>query len=120
MTQKQIAISFLQLAGTGQTKEAFEKFVAPDFIHHNQYFKGDRASLQNTMQEAHETSPNKSIEIKQCIEEGDTVVTHSLVVKEDMEIAVVHIFRFENDQIAELWDLGQVIEKESPNENGLF
>ncbi len=35
MTQKQIAISFLQLAGTGQTKEAFEKFVAPDFIHHN-------------------------------------------------------------------------------------
>ncbi len=76
--------------------------------------------MQNTMQEAHETSPNKSIEIKQCIEEGDTVVTHSLVVKEDMEIAVVHIFRFENDQIAELWDLGQVIEKDTPNENGLF
>ncbi len=120
MTQKQIAISFLQLAGGGQTKEAFERHIASDFIHHNQYFKGDSVSLQNAMQEAHEQSPNKSIEVKQCIEEGDTVVTHSLVVKEEMEIAIVHIFRFENNLIAELWDLGQVIEKDSPNENGLF
>ncbi len=120
MTQKQIAISFLQLAGGGQTKEAFDQYVTPDFIHHNQYFKGDRTSLQNAMQEAHETSPNKALEVRHCFEDGETVVTHSLVVKEDMEIAVVHIFRFENNRIAELWDLGQLIEKASPNENGVF
>tara|TARA_R110000796_G_scaffold88850_3_gene191833 strand:+ start:43799 stop:43912 length:114 start_codon:yes stop_codon:yes gene_type:complete len=37
-----------------------------------------------------------------------------------MEIAVVHIFRFKKERIIELWDLGQVISKDSPNENGLF
>jgi hypothetical protein len=44
------------------------------------------------------------------------------VTREDPEapgIAVVHIFRFEQDRVAELWDLGQPILKQSPND-GLF
>jgi predicted SnoaL-like aldol condensation-catalyzing enzyme len=72
------------------------------------------------MEDAHQTSPNKSVEIKYCYMDGNTVITHSLVVKQNMEIAVVHIFRFSGDKIVELWDLGQPIEKNSPNENGLF
>jgi len=35
-------------------------------------------------------------------------------------IAVVHIFRFENSKIVELWDVGQEIPQDSPNENGMF
>lgn len=120
MTQKEIAKAFLQMAGSGKVKEAYEQFVSIDFIHHNQYFQGDRESLSNAMSEAHRTSPNKSIETKYCYEDADTVITHSLVTKETMDIAVVHIFRFSSDKIVELWDLGQVIEKNSPNENGLF
>ena len=96
---KEKAISFLTLAGLGRVKEAFEKHVSPDFIHHNQYFKGDRQSLQDAMMEAHETSPNKSIDIKYCYKEGDTVITHSHVVKDEMEIAVVHIFKFKNESL---------------------
>lgn len=120
MSNKDAAISFLKLAGTGKVKEAFNKYISKDFIHHNQYFKGDRESLVQAMKEAHNTSPNKSIEIKKCYEDGDTVITHSLVVKTDMEIAVVHIFKFIEDKVVELWDLGQVIDKDSPNEKGLF
>lgn len=52
--------------------------------------------------------------------DGLTVITHSLVAKQQMNIAVVHIFRFENSKIVELWDLGQVIEMNSPNCNGMF
>lgn len=120
MDKKTIAQSFLQLAGLGEVKKAFEKHVAPDFTHHNQYFKGNRSALLDAMEEAHKTSPNKAIEIKQCFLDGDNVVTHSLVTKMDMDIAVVHIFKFENNKIVELWDLGQIIDKNSPNENGLF
>lgn len=120
MTNKQIAESFLQLAGNGKVKEAFENYVSDDFIHHNQYFQGTRAALKDAMEEAHVTSPNKSIEIKHSYIDQNTVVTHSLVVKQDMDIAVVHIFRFKADKIVELWDLGQQILKDSPNENGLF
>jgi predicted SnoaL-like aldol condensation-catalyzing enzyme len=120
MTHKEIAQTFLQLAGMGQVKEAYSQFIAPTFIHHNQYFEGSRAALLKAMEEAHQSSPNKSIEIKQCYQDGNTVITHSLVSKTDMDIAVVHIFRFEGDKIAELWDLGQVIDKNSPNQFGLF
>lgn len=120
MTKKEIAISFLKLAGMGEVDEAYQKYVSTDFIHHNQYFKGDRGSLLTAMKEAHDESPNKSIDVKFCYEENKTIITHSLVVKDEMEIAVVHIFKFQDDKIVELWDLGQVIDKDSPNENGLF
>ena len=72
------------------------------------------------MEEAHQNSPNTGIEVKKVYEEGLTVITHSQVVKTDMEIAVVHIFRFEEGKIVELWDLGQVMDANSPNENGAF
>ncbi|WP_017729680.1 nuclear transport factor 2 family protein [Nafulsella turpanensis] len=120
MTKKEIATSFLQLAGGGKVQEAFANFIAQDFLHHNQYFKGSRQALAEAMEEDHQTSPNKSIDIKYTYADGDTVITHSLVTKEEMEIAVVHIFRFRADKIVELWDLGQPIVKDSPNENGLF
>lgn len=111
------------MAGTGKTQEAYDRFVAPDFIHHNQYFKGDRQSLLTAMTEAHKVSPNRPIEIKKIYEDADTVICHSLVTRQNPDlpaIAVVHIMRFENGLIKEMWDLGQLIEKNSPNENGLF
>lgn len=120
---KEAAQSFLKMAGGGQVQEAYDRYVAPSFIHHNQYFKGDRQSLLVAMQEAAKTRPNKSVEIKHVYEDGDTVITHSLVTSQDPtapDIAVVHIFRFERGRIAELWDLGQVISKDSPNEHGIF
>ncbi|WP_299368041.1 nuclear transport factor 2 family protein [Winogradskyella sp.] len=121
MNRKDIAKEFLQLAGMGHVKEAFDNLVSKDFIHHNQYFEGTREALQNAMSDAHLTDPNKSIEVKNIFEENNIIITHSLVHKATMDIAVVHIFKFNADhKITELWDLGQVIEKDSPNKNGLF
>jgi len=120
MSNKEKAIAFLKMAGSGEVQAAYSKFVSFSFIHHNQYFKGDRNSLLQAMEEAHVSSPNKFIEIKKVYADGDTVITHSLVVKKDMDIAVVHIFRFEGEKIVELWDLGQILDKDSPNKNGAF
>ena len=120
MNNKERATQFLKMAGLGDVKSAYSKFIAPNFIHHNQYFKGDRQSLLDAMEQAHQEDPNKSIKIKNIFEDGNTVITHSLVEKENVDIAVVHIFRFEGDKVAELWDLGQLIDKDSPNEMGLF
>ena len=103
MTKKEIAISFLKLAGFGEVQEAFQKFVSDNFIHHNQYFKGDRESLLIALEDAHKTEPSTFLDIKHCYEDGETVITHTLVGKKDMNIAVVHIFRFENDR---LWNFG--------------
>ena len=123
MTNKISATSFLEMAGSGNVRAAYEKFVAPDFIHHNQYFKGDRQSLMLAMEEAAKSHPNKAIDIKHIYEDGNVVITHSLVTRQDPDapgIAVVHIFRFRDGRIAELWDVGQEISKDSPNERGPF
>lgn len=74
----------------------------------------------NAMIESDKTHPNKSFTIKQVYETDDRVAVYSHVVKETMDIAVVHMFRFENDKISEMWDLGQIIDKNSPNKNGMF
>jgi predicted SnoaL-like aldol condensation-catalyzing enzyme len=120
MNRKQSAIDFLKLAGTGKVQEAYDKYIAPNFIHHNQYFKGDRQSLMTAMMEAHKSGPNKLIDTKFAIEEGDRVMTYSHVAKENLDIAVTHIFLFQGDKVVELWDVGQVIDKKSPNEFGAF
>ena len=117
------AKSFLEMAGTGKVQEAYDQYVSPSFIHHNQYFKGDRQSLLRAMQDASKASPNKSVQVRHTYEDDNTVITHSLVTREDPQapqIAVVHIFRFEQDRIVELWDLAQPLSKESPNQNGPF
>jgi predicted SnoaL-like aldol condensation-catalyzing enzyme len=123
MNRKERAAAFLKMAGLGNAKAAYEQFIAPNFIHHNQYFKGDRQSLMDAMDAAHRKSPNKVIDIKQVFEDGNTVITHSRVVREnpnEPDVAVVHIFRFEGDKVAELWDVGQPLNRDSANENGAF
>ena len=81
--RKETATSFLKMAGMGKVQEAYDRYVAPSFVHHNQFFKGDRQSLLMAMQEASNTSPNKTIEIKHVYEDDNTVITHSLVTRQD-------------------------------------
>ena len=119
---KSKAIAFLEMAAGGEISEAYSKFVGKGFKHHNQFFEGSADSLQAGMQENARTSPNKVFEVKRVIAEGDFVVTHSHVQQKpgDLGAAVVHIFRFENGKIVELWDLGQPIVENSPNQYGMF
>src|SRR5215813_10190822 len=118
---KGIAINFLKQAATGKMEEAYA-LASPSFRHHNAYFAGDAESLKAGMAGAHKQFPNTAIEVQRAVEEGDTVAVHSRVrhSSDSPEIAVVHIFRSEGDQIAELWDVGMEVPKDSPNENGIF
>jgi predicted SnoaL-like aldol condensation-catalyzing enzyme len=119
---KDSATTFLRLVIANRIREAYERFVAPNFRHHNPWFRGDAASLMAGMEENGEQSPDKIFEIKQAIQEGDRVAVHShLRMKAgDSGMAVVHIFRFEGDRIAEFWDLGMQIPEDPVNENGMF
>lgn len=122
MSRKELAVSFLRMVANRDIRKAFNSYIAPDFIHHNPYFKGDRQSLILAMEEAARLNPDKVLDVKQVFEDGDTVITHSHVRQypEDIGGAVVHIFRFRDDEVVELWDLGQPIMKDSPNKNGMF
>ena len=123
MNNREIAVSFLELAAAGRVGEAYEKYVHPDFRHHNPYFKGDRQALQTAMAEAAQQFPNKSLEVKRTLVDGDLVAVHSRLLRANPnapEIAVVHIVRIEDGRIVEEWEAAQELPKDSPNENGAF
>ncbi len=122
MNKKDIAVSFLQLVASGKIREAYDKYLRPDFRHHNAYFKGDRESLRGAMEEAQQKHPNKTFNIKMALEDGERVAVLSHVKQnpQDRGAAVVHIFRFDGNQVVEMWDLGQPIPENMPNENGMF
>ena len=121
-TKKEIAVSFLKLAASGNVSEAYGNYISADFCHHNPHFRGDAESLKKGMAEAAAKFPGTTLEVQHVFEEGDLVAVHSRVQHgpDEPEISVVHIFRFEADRVAEMWDVGMEAPKESPNENGMF
>ncbi|WP_026564906.1 nuclear transport factor 2 family protein [Bacillus sp. UNC41MFS5] len=123
LSTKEKAVSFLQLVASGKVREAYQTFVHPDFRHHNPYFRGDAESLMIAMEENAALNPNKILEVKLAIQENDKVAVYSHIrqhPEDHLGGAVVHIFRFQDNQIVELWDIGQPIPEDSQNENGMF
>ncbi|MCM3712034.1 nuclear transport factor 2 family protein [Sporosarcina luteola] len=116
------AVNYLQMIVAGEIDEAYEKYASPELRHHNPYFPGDGESLKKAMKENDGMSPNKTLEVKQTIEEGEMVMVYSHIKQnpDDLGAAAVHIFRFHEGKIIEMWDVGQPVPEESPNENGMF
>lgn len=117
-SRREVATNFLKMAASGEVRKAYELYVAPDFKHHNAYFKGDRQSLMEGMEESAAKEPNKEFEIKRVLEDKDGVAIYSSLKRGTGEkMVVVHIMRFEGEKIVEMWDVGQMVPPDSPNEN---
>jgi predicted SnoaL-like aldol condensation-catalyzing enzyme len=116
------AVSFLEMVASGRVDDAYSYFVGPGFRHHNPYFRGDADSLRAAMAENAQSNPGRMLEVEQTLQEGQLVAVHSRVRINpgDRGSAVVHIFRFEEGLIVELWDVGQEVPEESPNVHGMF
>ena len=121
-SNKNAAVSFLKMVAGGKVQEAYSKFVGEGFRHHNPFFEGSAESLQAGMEANALQNPDKVLDVKRVIAEGELVAVHSHVQQKpgDRGAAVVHIFRFENGRIVELWDLGQPVPDESSNQFGMF
>jgi predicted SnoaL-like aldol condensation-catalyzing enzyme len=120
--RKDVAVSFLQAAASGRVREAYGKHVDKAFKHHNPYFAGTADALMTGMEENARQNPQKRLDVLHAVEEGDLVAVHSRVQHNpsDRGAALVHLFRFDGDRIAELWDVGQPVPAETVNRNGMF
>ena len=120
-SRKATAELFLKLA-CSDVSRAYRELTAPDFRHHNVWFPPDAESLKKGMEDNLRQHPEKKIEIKQSIEDGDrvAVMSHVTFGPGDRGYALAHFFRFDGDRIAELWDMAQEIPENSPNTNGAF
>lgn len=121
-SHKDAAQRFLRLVTEGKIQEAYDTYAGPEFRHHNPWYPSDAASLCKGMQESHENFPEKIFTIRNVAAEGDLVMVHSsLRLQQSMpEMAVVHVFRFQDGRIAEMWDIGQQQPEEMANELGMF
>ncbi len=116
------AIQFLKLISTGKIDEAYDQFASPTGKHHSPYFAAGFDALKAAMKQNYNQFPEKKSDVKHALGENDMVAIHSHVVLKpgDLGFAIVHLFRFENEKIVELWDFTQSIPAESPNTDGLF
>jgi len=121
-TLKDTAVDFLTRVVAGDIRGAYERHVAQNCRHHNPYFPGDADSLQRGMEEDEARHPGKKLDVQVALQDGDYVAVHSRLRRSagEPDIAVVHIFRFEQGRIVELWDVAQVAPERIVNRNGMF
>lgn len=121
-SNREIALSFFDLVVTGKVREWYNKYTGQDYMHHNQYFKADKETLIQAIEEDARANPDKKIEVKISLAEGNLVTTYSHVKQspDDPGFALMHIFRFKDSKIVEMWDINQEILEDSPNKNGMF
>jgi len=119
---KKIAVEFLTSVVAGRIDEAYEKYADKNCKHHNAFFPAGLENLKNAMKENEKEFPNKKLIVKNVLGDDDLVAVHShLILKpHEMEMTVVHLFRIKNAKIVEMWDCGQAIPKNCPNEDGVF
>jgi predicted SnoaL-like aldol condensation-catalyzing enzyme len=100
------AVAFLQMAAGGKVRQAYSKYVADGFIHHNPYFEGSAAALMKGMEENFLQFPQKSLEVKRTIL-GDQWLSIPTSAVPAPGTCGSDIFHFENGHIVEMWDVGQ-------------
>jgi predicted SnoaL-like aldol condensation-catalyzing enzyme len=121
MMNKQLATQFLTLVVSGKIDEAYKQYVDMSGKHHNVYFAKGFDVLRDAMKESHEKFPHKQFSVQSVIGDGEMVAVHShLIMEPGREMSVVHIFRFHNGKIVEMWDCGQALPGEMPNADGAF
>jgi predicted SnoaL-like aldol condensation-catalyzing enzyme len=121
-TRKQVAVEFLRLAAAGKARDVEARLLEPGGVHHNLYFARGWSALLDAMADAAKQAPDTRLDVKHVLCDGDLVAVHSHVVHRAGEagFAAVHMFRFEGDKIAEMWDVGLPIPADSPNADGAF
>ena len=120
--RKHIARQFIELVSTGKIDEAYRMYVALDGKHHNPFFPAGFPALRQAMKDNQVQFPDMRLTVKHVIGDGDLVAIHSQVVLHPGEVgmAVLHLFRFQDDRIVEMWDIGQHVPADSPNQDGIF
>lgn len=119
---KQIGKDFLTLCAAGNSREAFKLYAHTNFKHHNAFFKVDADSLMIAMEESSKENPNRVFNIKHIIMDGDLAAYHSQIqqTQSDAGLVVVHILKFLDNKIIEMWDMHQQIPENIVNENGML
>jgi predicted SnoaL-like aldol condensation-catalyzing enzyme len=103
-------------------EEAVEKYLGPYYRQHNPGAADGALAFVAFVHGFTGAFPALHFDFRRFIAEGDLVVVHSHLVRQpqDRGMAVMDIFRIENNRIVEHWDVLQEIPESAANSNTMF
>jgi predicted SnoaL-like aldol condensation-catalyzing enzyme len=103
-------------------EEAVEKYLGPYYRQHNPGAADGAEAFVAFVKGFTAAFPALHFDFRRFIAEGDLVAVHSHLVRQpqDRGMAVMDIFRIENNKIVEHWDVLQEIPESPANSNTMF
>jgi predicted SnoaL-like aldol condensation-catalyzing enzyme len=103
-------------------EEAVAKYLGPYYRQHNPAAADGAEAFIAFVHGFTGAFPGLHFDFKRLIAEGELVMIHSHLVRQpgDRGMAVMDIFRIENNRIVEHWDVLQEIPESSANSNTMF
>jgi predicted SnoaL-like aldol condensation-catalyzing enzyme len=121
--KKAIVRDFYDLAfNRKKPEEAVAKYMGSVYIQHNPNFADGPEAFVTAVKAFVSAYPRFHVDFKRFIAEDGLVAVHSHMTREpgDRGLAVVDIFRLENDKVVEHWDVIQPVPATAVNSNGMF
>jgi predicted SnoaL-like aldol condensation-catalyzing enzyme/acetyl esterase/lipase len=102
-------------------RQAFETYVAPDYIQHNPGIADGRDAAVAALQPMF-SEPGREFRIKRILVDGDMAVIHVHAIPEPgaRGAAVFDMYRLEDGKIVEHWDAIQPVPESSANDHPMF
>ena len=120
-TKKKIVVEFYELIINKKDFKSAREYMGDHYKQHNPRVADGPEGLRAHIENLKVNFPDVRSEIKKIIAEGDYVVLHVHSRRTPKrQLAIIEIFRLENNKIVEHWDVVQEIPETSLNPNGMF
>ena len=123
-SSKELVAAYMEEIWVNRNISALDKYVSSEnFTQHNPHLEDGLEALQGFLPHLfNNLMPEGTWEVKRLIAEDDMVVVHSLAkpTSTALGMAVVDIFRVENNKIVEHWDVTTDVPETTASGNSII